>query len=457
MEELTAVADGLRKRLIPIGITLIAGILITFPFLNSVIKRISKDLLPADMNLIQLEPLELILMEIKIAVVCGALAALPLILYYLVKVVNERIRPVDFNLKRSNMVSIAFFAILLFTVGASYAYFMMLPFFFNYVYQMALNADVISSWSIAPFISFVVLMTAVFGTVFELPLVLTLLVRGGVVELDTLKKYRRHAYVALLILASLITSPDIFTQIIIGGPLIMFYEISIFVARFASGDEIEYDNVKIGDYAFTGGAAMGAGMIAGSSIMVFLSLARDPQSSLGFVGNYIPILGLLDLQKTIAIPLIVPIISGIFVSYKAMNVGDLFSSKHSEAGKAISIIGMISIVVAATLWAVMFLGIVFTIGDPLNIPGTFQPYPPVILLFIGIAVASSFFSMLITSYNRSNLTSVMSGLFISASLLAMIIIISYQLTLTSLVYGFAVAGVVSILCGYVTKQSFMKE
>ena len=97
MEELTAVADGLRKRLIPIGITLIAGILITFPFLNSVIKRISEDLLPADMNLIQLEPLELILMEIKIAVVCGALAALPLILYYLVKVVNERIRPVDFN------------------------------------------------------------------------------------------------------------------------------------------------------------------------------------------------------------------------------------------------------------------------------------------------------------------------------------------------------------------------
>ena len=188
MEELTAVADGLRKKLIPIGITLIAGILITFPFLNSVIKRISEDLLPADMNLIQLEPLELILMEIKIAVVCGALAALPLILYYLVKVVNERIRPVDFNLKRSNMVSIAFFAILLFTVGASYAYFMMLPFFFNYVYQMALNAGVISSWSIAPFISFVVLMTAVFGTVFELPLILTLLVRGGVVELDTLKK-----------------------------------------------------------------------------------------------------------------------------------------------------------------------------------------------------------------------------------------------------------------------------
>jgi|GEM_PF-164477 len=457
MEELTAVADGLRKRLIPIGVTLIAGILITFPFLNPVIKRISEDLLPTGLNLIQLEPLELILLEIKIAVVCGVLAALPLILYYLVKVVNERIRPVDFNLKRSNMVSIAFFAILLFTVGASYSYFMMLPFFFNYVYQMALNAGVISSWSIAPFISFVVLMTAVFGTVFELPLILTLLVRGGVVELDTLKKYRRHAYVALLILASIITSPDIFTQVIIGGPLIMFYEISIFVARFASGDEIEYDNVKIGDYAFTSGLTMGAGMIAGSSIMTLLSLARDPQSGLGFIGNYIPILGLLDIQQTIAIPLIIPTISGIFVSFRARKIGDLFSSEHSEMGKNISIIGIISIVVAATLWAMMFLGTVFTIGNPLNIPGTFQPYPPVILLFIGIAVASSFFSMLITSYNRSNLTSVMPGIFISASLLAMIIIISDQLTLTSLVYGFAMVGVISILCGYITKQSFMKE
>ncbi|MDY6865203.1 MAG: twin-arginine translocase subunit TatC [Halobacteriota archaeon] len=456
MEELTAIADGLRKRMMPIGVILVAGILITFPFLNRVIKRISENLLPAGMNLIQLEPLELILLEIKIAVVCGVLAALPLVLYYLVKVVNERIRPVDFNLNWGNIVMIVFFAIILFFIGASYSYFMMLPFFFNYVYQMALSAGVISNWSIAPFISFVVLMTAVFGIVFELPLILTLLVRGGVVEIDTLKKYRRHAYVALLILASLITSPDIFTQVIIGGPLIMFYEISIFVAQFASRDKVKYDNKLIGDYAFKSGLVMGAGMILGTFIIFLLSLASDPQSILGFVGENVPLLGLLNLQQMIALPLIIPTVSGTILSLRARKIGDVSPSEHSVMGKNVSIIGILSIIVSATLWAIMLLGTLFTIGDPINIPGTSQQYSPIILLFMGIAVVASFFSVFITSYHGSNLKSVIVGIFLSASVLAIILFISSQLALTTLLLGLVVVGVISILCGYTAKLSFVK-
>ena len=131
-----------------------------------------------------------------------------------------------------------------------------------------------------------VLMTVVFGLVFELPLILTLLVRGGVVELDTLKKYRRHAYVGLLILAALITSPDIFTQAIIGGPLILFYEISIFVARFAYvEEESEYDKVRISNYAFKNGLTLGVGMIVASTVMALLTAIGDPQSSLGFINS----------------------------------------------------------------------------------------------------------------------------------------------------------------------------
>ncbi|MDY6930982.1 MAG: twin-arginine translocase subunit TatC, partial [Halobacteriota archaeon] len=394
---------------------------------------------------------------IKIAVVCGVLAALPLILYYLVKVVNERIRPVDFNLKSRDIVTIAFFAVVLFLIGASYSYFMMLPFFFNYVYQMALNAGVISSWSIAPFINFVVLMTAVFGTVFELPLILTLLVRGGVIELDTLKKYRRHAYVALLVLASIITSPDIFTQVIIGLPLILFYEISIFVARFASGDEREYDQDMMGNYAFKGGVLMSAGIISGMALTIFFSLASNPQSILGFIGTSVPIVGLMNLQETIFLPMIIPTISGLFLSLRARNIGDLSNSEQGGRGKSISIVGIIAILVSATLWAMMFLGTFFGIGDPINIPGNSQAYTSAIIIFIGVGAVASFISIFLTSYNRSNMKIVMPGAIASAFMLIVITMISTQLTLTSLIYGSLLAGTVSILCGHLAKLSLIRE
>ncbi|MDY6958310.1 MAG: hypothetical protein SVK08_04050, partial [Halobacteriota archaeon] len=264
-------------------------------------------------------------------------------------------------------------------------------------------------------------------------------------------------YVALLVLASLITSPDIFTQVIIGGPLIMFYEISIFVARFASGEEVEYDNENIGDYAFRSGLVMGAGMILGSSITIFLSLASDPQSSLGFIGTNIPILGLLNLQQTIALPLIIPMVSGTVLALRARKIGCLSSSEYSATGKYVSIIGIISIIVSTTLWAMMFFGTIFMIGDPSNIPGTSQPYSPVILLFMGVAVVASFSSVFISSYNNgSNMKSIISGILLSASVLAIVLFISAQLTLTTLFFGLVVAGVISILCGYTAKLSFVK-
>ncbi|MDY6966396.1 MAG: twin-arginine translocase subunit TatC [Halobacteriota archaeon] len=459
MEELTTIAEGLRKRMIPIGVVIVVGILVTFPLLNRVIRRISDDLLPKGMDLIQLEPLELILLEIKIAVVCGILAATPLILYYLVKVVNERIRPVDFNIKRGNMILIAFFAVLLFVVGASYSYFLMLPFFFNYVYQMALGAGVISNWSIAPFINFVVLMTAVFGIVFELPLILTLLVRGGVVELDTLKKYRRHAYVGLLILAALITSPDIFTQAIIGGPLILFYEVSIFVARFASVEEPEYDRIKIGDCAFKNGLILGAGMILGPLIVALLTFLGESQYSPDLINGTIPPVGQFSTVQMIMLPLIIPMITGLFVSYRTRKMSEVFESEYNRLGKGLSTVAMIAILVAAVLWVLISMNILFTINNPMNIMamGIIQPYPYLIILLTGFGTATLFISMLANSYNGSNRAGVMIGLVISAIIFIVLFWPSVQFTLTPVMAGFTVAGVVSTICGYIAKLSFLKE
>ena len=83
---------------------------------------------------------------------------------------------------------------------------------------------------------FVIMIAIVFGFSFELPLVMTVLVRSGMVRYHTLVDYRRHAYVGLLAAAALFTPPDVLSQIVIAVPLAILYEISLFVVRFTGGD-----------------------------------------------------------------------------------------------------------------------------------------------------------------------------------------------------------------------------
>jgi sec-independent protein translocase protein TatC len=108
----------------------------------------------------------------------------------------------------------------------------MLPLVFQYLLQSATEAGVANHWRVSDFVNFAMLTTFVFGLVFELPLAMTALARSGIVSVDIFKKYRRHMYVIILIVAALVTSPDVLTQIMVGVPLIIFYEISLFTMRF---------------------------------------------------------------------------------------------------------------------------------------------------------------------------------------------------------------------------------
>ena len=436
MEEITTILDGLKKRLMPIGVLIFSGVFFSFFFMDSVLKRISTDLLPEEMKLIALDPLEVILLKLKISVVCGVIVALPLILYYLVKVVDERIRPVDFNLKKSNMLVIAFFAVLLFICGASYAYFLMLPLFFSYMYQMAIDSGITSTWSIAPFINFVVMMTAVFGVVFELPLILTLLVRQGIVKLETLKAYRRHAYVALLILSALITSPDVFTQLIIGVPLILFYEISVFVAGFTVVED-ECDNIHLGDLASKNGLILGLGMILASFSILFLQiLPADPQLNVSLINNSMVFLDQINrfrLQDTAFIlPLIIPIILGIMASYQ---------NRKTRDEKTAFDIAIILFIFAGALFGLFVMGLL-------------SKYPYLIPGLIGLGATSFCAGMLSSSEKAKGSVSVV--FIIPVAILIITLVIFLYKEVNILIVGLAIIGAISIICGERVKSNFQK-
>lgn len=197
--------------------------------------RISNDLLNISQNLgpriVYLTPLEVLMLEFKMSIIFGALLAAPLALYYAYRGLKGRLPGVIYG-NKSLILSVITAAVLLFLIGAGYAYFYMLPLFLGYLYQSAASLGINANFSVYEFIYFIVMTTVIIGAAFELPLVLNLLVHFGVTTRKTLAYYRRHAYIILLIVAAVITpGPDIFSQAIVAVPFFVLYEASLLVMR----------------------------------------------------------------------------------------------------------------------------------------------------------------------------------------------------------------------------------
>lgn len=285
LEELSIMISSLRKKLFYIAAVFGAGAMVSFSFMGEVIKKIENDMffrlnlpdkpdaasqlmdisrnislisnevnnsiiaqnltgLSGELinisrnlnlyrpNIVYLTPMEVLMLEFKMSLIFGLLLASPLVLYYAYRGLKGRL-PDIISEKKSLILSIIAAAILLFLIGAGYAYFYMLPLFLSYLYQDAMSLGVNANFSIYEFIYFIVMTTVIIGAAFELPLILNLLVRFGITSRQTLAYYRRHAYILLLIVAAWITpGPDIFSQIIVTVPFIVLYETSLLLMRF---------------------------------------------------------------------------------------------------------------------------------------------------------------------------------------------------------------------------------
>jgi len=286
LEEFYALISGLRKKLFYIVFAFGAGAVVSFSFMGEIIKKIEYDMffrlnltdkpdvtgqlvdisrnississqvnnsiiaqnltkLSVDLvnisrnlnlykpNIVYLTPMEVLMLEFKMSLIFGALLASPLVLYYGYRGIKGRL-PGIIQVNKSLIFSIIAAAILLFLIGAGYAYFYMLPLFLSYLYQDAMSLGINANFSIYEFIYFIVMTTVIIGFAFELPLILNLLVRFGITKRQTLAYYRRHAYILLLVVAAWITpGPDVFSQVMVTVPFVVLYEVSLLVMRLS--------------------------------------------------------------------------------------------------------------------------------------------------------------------------------------------------------------------------------
>lgn len=169
---------------------------------------------------------EAFITSIKISFIAGFIVAFPYVFYEFWRFISPGLYDEERKATRGIVVICSF----LFMMGVAFGYYIISPFAINFLAGYTLPG-VENIPTLASLISYMVMFTAPAGLIFELPMVVYFLTKVGLLSSETMRKYRRHSVIVLMMLAALITPPDVVTQFLIGIPLYILYEISIFVAK----------------------------------------------------------------------------------------------------------------------------------------------------------------------------------------------------------------------------------
>ena len=134
-------------------------------------------------------------------------------------------------------------------LGISFGYFVIIPLSINFLGSYSVSDIVTNQININSYIGSVTSVALASGITFELPIVIFFLARIGVVTPEFMKKYRKHAIVVILVVAAIITPPDVFSQILVTLPLLVLYEVSIFIAARVIRDRKLADEARDAEYA----------------------------------------------------------------------------------------------------------------------------------------------------------------------------------------------------------------
>ncbi|MDI6704243.1 MAG: twin-arginine translocase subunit TatC [bacterium] len=134
------------------------------------------------------------------------------------------------NKREKVYISYYYLLFVFFYIGVFFAYFVVLPIGTQFLMGFG-TEDIVPMLSVSRYLSFVIRILLAFGIVFQLPIVILFLTKIGVLAPQFLVKNRKYAILLIFIVAAIITPPDIITQVLVGIPLIILYEISILVSK----------------------------------------------------------------------------------------------------------------------------------------------------------------------------------------------------------------------------------
>ena len=225
----------LRDRIIRAGISVIVvfiGLVYWAPDIFRLLARPLMQNLPRDGKMIVTDVTGSFFVPMKVTMLVAFVIALPFVLYQ----IWAFVAPGLYQHEKKLVAPLVGSSYALFLCGMAFAYFVVFPTIFRVMahYNAPLGAEMTTD--IDNYLSFVLTMFLAFGVTFEVPIVVVLLVRMGVLTVKKLKEIRPYVIVGAFIVAAVVTPPDVFSQLILALPLIVLYEAGIIAARLFVGN-----------------------------------------------------------------------------------------------------------------------------------------------------------------------------------------------------------------------------
>jgi sec-independent protein translocase protein TatC len=168
------------------------------------------------------------MIHMKVALMAGLLIASPYILYTLFRFIS----PALYENERKYSIRITVAAYVMFLIGVVVNYLLIFPLTVRFLGTYRVSEEVQTLLTLTSYIDTLTMMTLIFGIIFEIPVVSWLLAKAGMLKASWMTRYRRHAIVAILIVAAIITpTADILTLVIVSLPIWLLYETSIVLVR----------------------------------------------------------------------------------------------------------------------------------------------------------------------------------------------------------------------------------
>lgn len=220
--------NELRKRIVVSLVTLVAATLLGFGFAPHLLRIFKQPVSGIIEKLAYFSPQEPFLVYTRIAFFCGLVIAMPVILYQLWQFISPALEVKA----RRFAVYFILFSFAAFAAGALFGYFILIPPALRFLLGFA-RGDLEPVISVSKYISFVVSLILSCGLVFQMPVLSFILTRLRVVNARALRRKYRYAVAGVFIVAAVITpTTDVFNMLILACPMLLLYEISIWVSYF---------------------------------------------------------------------------------------------------------------------------------------------------------------------------------------------------------------------------------
>lgn len=221
--------EEMRWRLIYATIGVVIGTIIAWIFIDQLVNFILlKPARDANANLQNLKPFGQLFLFVQVAIVAGIVISVPNIFYQLWKFIVPALKKSE----KKYIFSIVFFSSVCFLSGIVFAYYVLLPLALKFVAEFGAT-DIVNNFAINEYMSIIISLMLGAAIIFELPMLSFFLTKLGVLTPAFMRKYRRYALIVILFFAAFLTPPDPVSQLILAVPLVLLYEISIFISKIS--------------------------------------------------------------------------------------------------------------------------------------------------------------------------------------------------------------------------------